>query len=151
MNKIFKSQKIVLAILMVVAIFMLSSCATIFTGTKQDIYVNTDPPGAKVYVNGVDQGVLTPATIMVQRKSQVKYDFQKEGYIDGTVVQHGSFNFAVLANVFIGGLIGVVIDVSSGAMWQYNNQGIFYQFKASPDREEDSNIRSSGATNNDNE
>lgn len=117
---------------MTVATLMLDSCATFISGVNQDIYVNTEPQGAAIYVNGKDQGVLTPATIAVKRRKQTVYTFQKQGYEDGTVIQQGSLNSVVFGNILLGGVVGLAVDASTGAMWQYNNTSVFYQFNATP-------------------
>lgn len=109
---------------------MLNSCATILTGDSQKIFVDTEPQGAKVYINGEDQRVLTPATLDVKRIKQAVYTFQKQGYKDGTVVQDGSFNFVSLGNIILGGIIGIGVDFATGASWQYKNSNVFYQFNS---------------------
>jgi len=132
MNKYLKLQKAALVLSMIIVIVMLNSCATLLSGTKQEVYVNTEPQGAKILVNGMDQGVLTPATLIVKRQKQSVYTFQKQGYEDGTVAQYGSFNTVSLVNILIGGIIGIIIDASSGAMWEYSNPNVFYRFNSLP-------------------
>ena len=104
MKKYFKTKKIIFAISIIIATFMFNSCATLLSGDSQKIFVDTEPKGAKVYVNGKDQKVITPATIDVRRRKQVEYTFLKEGYKDGTVIQNGSFNFVTFGNVILGGI-----------------------------------------------
>lgn len=133
MKKYLKPQKIVSATVMTAIIFTLYSCATLLSGSSQEISVNTEPQGAKVSVNGKALGVLTPATVTVKRGKQAVYTFQKQGYEIGTVMENGSFNFVVFGNILLGGIIGLAVDASTGAIWQYNNLNVFYQFKEKND------------------
>ena len=41
-------------ILISAAMFFTTSCATVFTSSKQSIYFETTPPGAKIQINGID-------------------------------------------------------------------------------------------------
>ena len=79
MNRKFKLLLITLSV-----IFLLTSCATIISGTKQEVQVTTEPAGARVYVDGMERG-FTPCVLNVKRKSFVTYSFKKEGYDDGGV------------------------------------------------------------------
>ncbi len=71
-----------------IAILLLNSCATIFYGTRQDVVLNTDLPGAQVFINGLDINKQTPCVVTINRrqpmndnlKRQVKYEFKKENY-----------------------------------------------------------------------
>lgn len=131
MKKSLETRKIVFAISMIIASFMLNSCATILSGSSQDIFVNTKPQGANVYVDGKDQGVITPAKLAVKRKKQAVYTFQKQGYEDGTVIKQGSFNFVTFGNILLGGVIGLAVDFSTGATWQYRDSNVFCQLNSS--------------------
>ncbi len=119
----------ILFIVLLISICFLSSCASILSGTKQKVDVNTIPSGARVFVNGKDQQVITPATIKVPRKKEVTYSFQKQGYEDGKVTEHGSFNPVVIGNIIFGGIPGALIDLGTGAWYKYSNNNVFYEFK----------------------
>lgn len=122
-------KKITFNIIMIVAsIGLFSSCATILSGTKQKVSLSTSPSGARVYVNGADKEVLTPANIKVPRKSKVTYTFQKQGYEDGNITQEGEFNPIVIGNIVFGGIPGGLIDYASGAWYKLPNN-VFYTLK----------------------
>ena len=107
---------------------LFSSCATIFSGSKQRINFDSAPQGAKVVNNGKTIGT-TPFTAKIKRKSTTSYTFSKENYQDENVVEQGRFNPTVIANV-LGGLsggIGVGIDYATGAAWKYKNKSVYTQ------------------------
>lgn len=47
--------------------------------------VNTDPPGAAVWMDGRDTGRVTPAQISVDKPGNHSFIFRKQGYLDETV------------------------------------------------------------------
>jgi hypothetical protein len=113
-----KRINIYLVGLSIISIGLLNSCATLFSGTKQKVMVSSSPSGARVFVNGKGQDVITPAEIKVPRKKEVTYTFQKAGYEDNSVKQSGSFNGMVVGNILFGGIPGAVIDFASGAWYR---------------------------------
>ncbi len=59
---------------------LLSSCATIFTGSRTNIRFDSEPPKAMVYINGIDQ-CRTPCTANIKAKGGVKLaEFRLKGY-----------------------------------------------------------------------
>ncbi len=71
-------------------------CATIFSGTKDNITFHSKPEGATVYVNGAPQGT-TPTTIPVARPGMGTnlVTIKKEGFRDISFVLGKSFNGSV--------------------------------------------------------
>ena len=124
-----KTIAIYIAII-IASISLFSACATILTGTKQKVSLVTFPAGARVFVDGEDKNVVTPCKIRVRKGASRTYTFQKEGYEVGNVTQKGSFNPTVLVNVFIGGIIGGLIDYASGA-WFDLPENVMYNFTPS--------------------
>jgi len=97
-----------------------TSCATIFTGTKDSITFTTTPEGAKVIHKGVEK-CLTPCTAEIPRglgKQMVM--FQKEGFETKEVKLTKTFNPVTLLNILLGGAIGVGIDAATGSLIKYS-------------------------------
>lgn len=108
----------ILPVLAVVTLSM-SSCASIITGTKDDLTFTSNPPGAKVYVKNVEKCV-TPCTVAVQRSlSKSTADFKLDGYKDQSVALEKKFNAVTLGNILIGGVIGVGVDAATGSLTKY--------------------------------
>jgi len=101
-------KKVVL--LCLVALF-LSSCASIFTGSKRSVLFESNPSGAKVYVNGFEQGV-TPTQIKVKADDRV--DFRLDGYKERVVVMDSKFNLVGILNGL--SIIGWGIDALTGSL-----------------------------------
>lgn len=129
------------SLILILFISIITSCASIISGRKQKVNINTYPSGAKVFVEGKDQGVITPSTIKLRRKKQINITFQKEGYNDGNIIQNGSFNGATIGNILLGGIPGFLVDWGTGAIYKYPKE-ITYTLQPS------SNIDDPTVTNN---
>lgn len=101
--------------------FVLTSCATIFNGTSQEVKFESEPSGAAVMVGGVERGT-TPATITMTKPglSSKRVTFQKEGYEDRTIKLQKSFATTSILNIFGPTLLGFGIDAFSGALFNYS-------------------------------
>jgi len=99
-------------------------CATVTTGTTQPINIDSDPAGAEcTLMRGGAQisTVTTPAPVTVKRDSQtIHVRCKKEGYEEGLVVMNSRFETMTVGNVLVGGLIGVIVDSSTGANSKYD-------------------------------
>lgn len=97
----------------------LGACATVTRGSKDAWVVNTDPSGAKVETTNGHQCPATPCAIKMKRKSNFTATITKEGYKSATVtVTHKTANAGaagIAGNVLLGGVIGLGVDVISGA------------------------------------
>ena len=92
-------------------LFLLSSCASILTGSKRKVLFESDPSGAKVFVNGFEKGV-TPVQIKVNADDRI--DFRLDNYTERVVVMDSKFNLVAILNGF--SLIGWGIDALTGSL-----------------------------------
>jgi hypothetical protein len=103
-----------------VAMVSLSACATVTRGTNTAWEVNTDPSGAKVETSHGHQCPATPCSMKMPRKSEFTATITKEGYVPATVTVtnkiSGQGGAGMAGNVLVGGIIGVGVDATSGAM-----------------------------------
>lgn len=97
--------------LFLVTIMLFSSCASIFTGAKRNVLFETDPSGAKVFVNGFEKGV-TPVQIKVKADDRV--DFKIDNYKERVVVMDSKFNLVSILNGF--SIIGWGVDAITGSL-----------------------------------
>jgi len=93
------------------SIILFSSCASIFTGSKRSVLFESNPSGAKVYVNGFEQGI-TPTQIKV--KADDRIDFRLDGYKERVVVMDSNFNLVAILNGI--SIIGWGIDALTGSL-----------------------------------
>lgn len=97
-------------LLLMAALLMSSTgCATVMRGGKQGMQFETDPPGAKLVVNGKEY--TTPAKLELKRGEKYTVDIIKEGYRPVHVEMKSVWDGASLGNAVLpGGSIGVATD-----------------------------------------
>lgn len=98
----------------------LGGCATVTRGTSQDYVVESTPPGATVTTSNGFYCPATPCTLRIPRKQGFTVDIALDGYVTAreTVTSSMSSGGAagMAGNVLIGGVIGMGVDASSGAL-----------------------------------
>lgn len=111
-------MKYIILSLSFLSFLIISGCATILNGSKQDVQINSDPSGAKVYVNNTYQGE-TPLTKSMERKSEnIEIKIKLDGYKTYSLNLRRNFNGTTLVNIVLGGIIGIGIDAATGAMYK---------------------------------
>ena len=100
-------------------LLLLTSCASILTGSKRSVLFESVPTGALVYVNGLEQG-RTPTTISVKADDRV--DFRLEDYRERVVIMDSDFNLVAIINGF--SIIGWGIDALTGSLKRVNTKYI---------------------------
>lgn len=80
---------------------LLSSCATIFTGTTSNIVFNSVPDGAEVKIDGFSIGT-TPVDYRIKKSDDPIITFEKGGYKMKYITLQKSFNpISLLNTIFI--------------------------------------------------
>jgi hypothetical protein len=102
----------------------LTACATLVTDDHQSIAVRSDPLGAICQVQQGGDLVATisqtPGTAFISKsRHDLAINCTLPGYYPGAAVLESSFQDMTYGNLIIGGLIGVLVDTSSGAIKQY--------------------------------
>jgi len=107
------------------AMLALGGCATVVKGTTQDISVDSSPQGAGCDVsrNGAKlASVTTPGKIQVSRdKAVLTFSCMKPPEYPNPVTLdvEPTFNGATFGNILLGGVVGAVVDASTGANYSY--------------------------------
>lgn len=128
--------------LLITVVLLGSGCASITRGTMDTLQVNSDPAGANIEVTrknaplskkevkkntlaaeGANEyGPLvetTPASFKLKREGEYKVVISKPGYetvtVDISNEMAGAGAAGLVGNAVVGGVIGVVIDASTGA------------------------------------
>lgn len=113
-------KKSILAIFVVGTLCLLSSCATIVTGTKPKVIINGDTnepvtirTSYKTYEN-----VMLPAQVQVRRKhlSGQHISVRSENYTYQDIMIDKKTNGWAWGNLALGGLIGWIIDLGTNAV-----------------------------------
>jgi len=108
----------------------LTSCATIFTGTKDSITFNSKPEGAKVVHKGVEK-CTTPCTVEFPRSlSKQQVELKLDGFQTKEFKLDNKFNGVTLANILFGGLIGFGIDLATGSFIKYDTKAYNVEMEA---------------------
>lgn len=108
-------------------LLILTSCASITSGTSQTVSVSTDPEcGAECCLQN-DKGKwylpCTPGSVTVHRSYQdLVITAIKPGYQDSVVHIKSKTKANVMGNVLLGGAIGVGVDCANGAAYDYPSQ-----------------------------
>ena len=94
---------------------MLSSCATIISGSRQNVEIASEPSSAKVYINEIEIG-NTPVQKNLKRNQDYNLVLKLDGYETYETKLEKKFNAWYIGNIAFGGLIGIIIDPITGAM-----------------------------------
>jgi len=93
---------------------LLSGCATIMAGGPDHVPVSTNPPGATVFVDNVPVGTTPMLVSLDRQRSQGVIRLELAGFMPITMVRTKSINGWFWANLCIGGVIGIVVDLVTG-------------------------------------
>jgi hypothetical protein len=103
-----------------IALFLMTGCATIFTGTKDRIAFTSTPSGATIYKDGVEI-CTTPCNYKVKRSlNDTEVEFKLDGYETRLITLDKEFNLGSTIN--LGNLFGWGIDALSGAVMKYDRK-----------------------------
>ncbi len=100
-----------------------TSCATIISTSKQTVNFSSSPSDAKVYLNDELVG-NTPLMRILERKNEYAVKIELEGYQTYETKLSRKLNGWFFGNIFLGGIIGIIVDASTGAMYQLTPEQI---------------------------
>lgn len=111
-----------LAVLMIIALFLLSSCGTCLNGTKGVVMFQSVPEGATVKVG--NKTGTTPCSLKIPNKTKYFY-IEKKGYIYENVPIKKRITAWAVADVFFY-LIPLAVDYLTGGLWVLDERQIAY-------------------------
>ncbi len=132
MNKNFRKLS---AITLVGATLFSSSCATIFGRSNYNVTIDSNPSKSSITIIDkkgatVYEGIA-PATVKLKSsagyfsKGEYHVKFHLDGYADKTITISSKLNGWYVANIFIGGLVGMlIVDPASGAMYKIDQLNV---------------------------
>jgi hypothetical protein len=147
-------MKLLVRITLLLSICVVTGCATIFSGSApQAVSIMTEPEGVNIAIINMRSTdtilkIQSPYTAMLERKDD---SFQpasylvmltKPGYIEEDVEIRSNTSGWVWGNVLFGGVLGVLIDGGTGAMFSLDNAPI--KVKLYPDTVEGRLLLSKG-------
>ncbi|HWA91716.1 MAG TPA: hypothetical protein VG889_16880 [Rhizomicrobium sp.] len=117
------SNRIVVFAAVAACAVSLSGCASIIKGSSQQIAIESPPAtGASCELSNREGHwtVVTPGVAKVHRsKEDMRVTCAKDGWQTATAVIPSDFEGWTLGNLLIGGIIGLGVDASTGAINEY--------------------------------
>ena len=117
-------MKKILLMLVLLSSLLLSSCSTLMTGTTHSLTVNSNVSHAKVYVNEIYKGETPISLDLSTDKKTYTIRIEAEGYVPYTEVLQRKASGWVWGNIFLGGLIGLGVDMATGGLYVYEKDNI---------------------------
>ncbi len=124
-----KIIKLFSAMLTIALVAQISQCATIMSGQSQNVEFSSNPANAIVYVDGEQIG-NTPVSKKLARNAEHEVRIELSGYAPYEVTLKKGLNGWVLGNILLGGIIGIVVDAVSGAIYQLTPSAVYTDFTA---------------------
>lgn len=94
-----------------------AGCATIVQGKHQEVSISSSPTGAQVVVDSSSVGD-TPVVVKLTRKNKHTIRIALEGYQPYDLITTRGTSGWVWGNIVFGGLIGLIVDASTGAFYE---------------------------------
>ncbi|MEP1487682.1 MAG: PEGA domain-containing protein [Algibacter sp.] len=110
-------------------ILLFSSCATIITGSRQNVEISSTPSSAKVFINEIEIG-QTPVEKQLKRNQDYQLVLKLDGYKTYNTKLERKFNAWYIGNIAFGGLIGLIVDPITGAIHKLKPEEVNGNFKS---------------------
>ena len=101
-------------------VFLMSSCATLFTGTTEQITIDSNVKKSTVKFDGIKMGT-TPFTSKVKKSFDGVITVMSDGYEDERFQFQKSFNAISILN--FSNLLGWGVDLLTGAINKFDMKG----------------------------
>lgn len=113
---------------LLLAMLLLSGCATIMQGTKQNVGISSIPTGASVAIDNAPYG-KTPIVANLARKDNHFIEITMSGYLPYATTLSRQTSGWVWGNLAFGGLIGLAVDAISGGLYRLTPEQITAELK----------------------
>ena len=91
-------------------------------GSKQFVGVTTYPAGASLFVDGKPVPFKTPASVELSRSKRGHIlRMESPGYQPAELFLQPRESDWTWCNIILGGLPGLIIDLSTGGIWYYDH------------------------------
>jgi hypothetical protein len=119
------------------AILLFGGCASIVSGRKANVAIDSYPTNAHVVIHDKSghevASVMTPGVVALDRNGKwflpARYTatIEAPGYQTAEVPIHSTINPWILGNVVVGGIPGLIVDDATGACWKPDRDTIHQQ------------------------
>ncbi len=94
-----------------------AGCATLTVGSTQTVRIVSVPPGSSARVLPTGKTLTTPGEVTLARNKVYTVIVEMDGYKTAKAYINHNVGDAFSGNVILGGLLGMAIDINSGAAW----------------------------------
>jgi|TARA_B110000971_G_C19954596_1_gene475046 hypothetical protein len=117
-------------IILLMTILMMTSCATIFTGSSEMITISSNVDKSTVKFDGMKMG-STPFNYKVKKSFKGIVTVEAEGYEEERFQLQKSFNAISLLNLLTGPffLAGAIVDLATGSINKFDVKGVNVELK----------------------
>ncbi|MGH7273740.1 MAG: PEGA domain-containing protein, partial [Nitrospiria bacterium] len=102
-----------------------SGCATIMHGKTQSLTIESNPTKAVATIEG--QTAETPGIFILKRERSYSVKLEKDGYEPATATVEKSMSWWLAGNIVFGGLIGLLVDFTTGAAYTLEPERVLVQ------------------------
>jgi len=121
-------QRFIAILLLVVCVFSLGGCATVFSGNTSKVTINSDPGEATVKIDGVERG-KTPLTLSLSKKDSYVVEISKEGYKSEIANISNRIDGGWVALDILTGFTPALVDLITGSWYSLNPSTIAVTLK----------------------
>jgi len=119
---------------LLIAMSALTSCATVFSGSHQTLTIDSEPPGAEVFIKGRNIGT-TPVDLVVDREFSDLVNGGKSIYIEKEGYRRSHYlltaNLNPISIVNLANIVCWAIDAATGSITRYDR---YHYFRLQPER-----------------
>ena len=117
-------MRLVRGVAVVMLAFVFTGCATIVNGRKQEIYVSTQPEGAKAL--SAEDSCTTPCSLMLVRKDPGKILIKLDGYQTAQIPVYEKDRESgwIWLNFISWNLLGLIVDSTNGSTFELQPESI---------------------------
>lgn len=115
--------KIKVLVVILLPILLLTGCASIFSGGPSLLKIMTNPEDAKVTIKGLNNveriTQKTPCAVSLSKASDYSVVIELAGYQSEEIYIRRGTNGWFWGNLFLGGIVGMIIDYSTSNMYEH--------------------------------
>jgi hypothetical protein len=98
-----------------ILLVLVTGCATMIRGTRQQIPIRSTPAGATVSTG--TQSLVTPGTLTLERDQLHEVTITKAGYVTAHRCIAPRQDGVIWGNLAFGGVVGILVDQGDGAVY----------------------------------
>ncbi|HAX47489.1 MAG TPA: PEGA domain-containing protein [Ignavibacteria bacterium] len=98
---------------LLLSVFAFQGCATLFSGSYDEVDLSSEPKDATVLVNGKEEGT-TPLTLRLKKSKEYTIEFVKDGFKTKSLRMTYGLGAGWLILDILSGLVGIIVDAATG-------------------------------------